>query len=284
MNPDPPPIRKAYVDTSAGQVHLRLCGEGPPLLLLHWVPLSGGMFEGELPVLAGLGWRAIAADCIGFGQSARRPDDFGIEDHAAVLAEVLHALDASEAAVSGGHFSTPIAVALGLREDLNVPAIAIDGGALMPPEAVQALLGRARVTHGPHWQEDGSHRSFLYDQAVNTLSIFAPGLKPGPATLPWLYRFMSDFLATGFPADMGGQAPYDIAAALAWLEKPTLVLTSETEPLRPSFEPLLEAAKMGVGHEFDGDHPLHDPARTGTYARTLDGFFRDKAGLGQDAA
>jgi pimeloyl-ACP methyl ester carboxylesterase len=270
-------LKRRYVETGDGQLHLTEMGEGRPVVLMHWTPLAAPQFEWEMAPLAALGYRAIAVDCMGFGRSDRRPNDepWAIERHAQAVSMALKAVGAHGAHLSGGHFSTPIAVELGLDESLQAAAVSIDGGGLMPPEAITAILAKARRLAGPGLQDDGSHRSFLFDQAVNTYEIFAPGWKLTPKTLPMVYRFIECYLATGMPSDNGSTYPYDIAGKLGALRLPLLVLTSETEPLKPSFEPLRAAAPSDRdAHIFPGDHPLHDPDRAGEYAQTIHAFLK----------
>jgi haloalkane dehalogenase len=47
--------------------------DGPVALLLHGFPESSHMWEGVMPALADAGWRAIAPDFAGFGDSPRDP-------------------------------------------------------------------------------------------------------------------------------------------------------------------------------------------------------------------
>jgi pimeloyl-ACP methyl ester carboxylesterase len=270
-------MTRRYVETGDGQLHLCEMGEGRPVVLMHWTPLSAAQFEWEMPKLAALGYRAIGVDCMGFGRSERRPNDepWPIERHAAAIAAALKTLGVEGAHISGGHFSTPIAVELGLGARVAAASVSIDGGGLMPPEAITAVLARARRLSGPGLQDDGSHRSFLFDQAVNTYEIFAPGWTLSAKTLPMVYRFIEAYLATGMPKDMGSTVPYDIAAKLGQLNVPLLVLSAETEPLRPSFEPLRAAAPPDHdAYVFPGDHPLHDPDRAGEYAQALHAFLK----------
>lgn len=275
-------LRRRYVDTAEGQLHLTECGDpaARPVVVMHWTPLSANQYLHELPVLAELGYRAIGVDCMGFGRSDRRPNDavWSIERHAEAVKTALKAVGARQAHLAGGHFSTPIAVELSLDPSLEAASLSVDGGGLMPPEAIKAILAKARpATAQPGLHEDGSHRYFLFDQAVRTYETFAEGWRLSEETLPMLYRFIIDFLETGLPADMGSTVAYDIAGKLGQVTLPTLVLTAETEPLRPSYEPLIDAVKAGGQtpdcHEFPGDHPLNIPARAGEYARTLHRFL-----------
>lgn len=269
-------MRRRYIDTSLGQIHVTEAGDGPAVLLMHWVPLSGEMYRDELAHFAAFGLRALAVDMMGFGRSGRRTGLRSVEQHAQTMEETLSALIARDVVVVGGHYSTPVAVELAqpARANANkVRALVVDGGPLMPPEAFQALLKSARVGSGPGLKDDGSHRSWLWDQAAHTYTVFAPrSFQLDEARLPRVYQFIADFIASGMRQDMAQLQPYDFAAKLKAVQLPTLVLSAETEPLRASFEPLIACRRECRSHLFPGDHPLHDPARAGEFARTIAGF------------
>jgi pimeloyl-ACP methyl ester carboxylesterase len=271
-------MRRRYVETTLGQIHVTEAGDGPAVLLMHWVPLSGAMYRDELAQFSASGFRALAVDMMGFGRSDRRTGLWSVEQHATTMAEVLSALGARDAVVVGGHYSTPVAVEMAQPARAgtnNVRALVIDGGPLMPPEAFQALLRKARVGSGPGLKDDGSHRSWLWDQAAHTYTVFAPqSFRLDEARLPRIYQFIADFIAAGMRQDMAQLQPYDFAQKLAAVRVPTLVLSAETEPLRASFEPLIAARGDCVSHLFPGDHPLHDPARAGEFAHVVAGFYR----------
>jgi pimeloyl-ACP methyl ester carboxylesterase len=270
-------MRRRYVETTLGLIHVTEAGDGPAALLMHWVPLSGEMYRDELAHFAAAGMRALAVDMMGFGRSDRRTGLWSVEQHAKTMDETLTALGAHDVVVVGGHYSTPVAVELAqpARADANkVRALVIDGGPLMPPEAFQALLKRARVGSGPGLKDDGSHRSWLWDQAAHTYTVFAPrSFQLDEARLPRIYQFIADFIAAGMRQDMAQLQPYDFAKKLAAVRLSTLVLSAETEPLRASFEPLIAARGDCASHLFPGDHPLHDPARAGEFARAITGFY-----------
>ena len=265
-------MRFRYLDTSRGQLHVTECGTGTPIVLMHWVPLSGHMYDGELPRFAALGYRALALDLMGFGRSSRRDGVWQIHDHVSVVREALQALQLSGAVILGGHFSSAIAIELALDPSLAPRALVLDGSLLMPKEAFAAVRGRAESLQGPGLHDDGSHRTWLWDQAVNVYKVFDRDFQVSDATVPILYRFIQDYLATGFPGEMGTDAPYDFAAQLPKLRVPTLIVSSETEPLRPSYDAMLAITPGSAGHLFAGGHPLHNPARTGEYAAAIHGF------------
>ncbi len=62
------------VATSGAEIHLRLGGSGPPLLLLHGYPQTHVMWHRVAPYLAER-FTVVAADLRGYGDSAKPPGD-----------------------------------------------------------------------------------------------------------------------------------------------------------------------------------------------------------------
>ncbi len=272
-------MKRRYVDTRHGQLHVTDSGDaavgtGETVLLMHWVPLSGRMYEHELPHFAAAGVRALAVDLMGFGRSDPRAGAvWSVAQHADVLEDLLRELDVRQVTVVGGHYSTPMAVELAQRERAarrDLRRLVIDGGPMLPPEAFQALLQKARLGSGPGLKDDGSHRTWLWDQAVHTFGLFAPqDFRLDDVHLPQVYGFIADFIASGLSQDMSALQPYEFAAKLAAVTLPTLVLTAETEPLRASFEPLCATRGECKTHIFPADHPINVPTRRGEFARAI---------------
>ncbi|XP_071511952.1 bifunctional epoxide hydrolase 2-like [Diadema antillarum] len=69
-------ITHAYVTTRSNvRFHFTELGSGPPVLLFHDIPDSCASWRNQLPLLAMCGFRAIALDLKGFGESSK-PADF----------------------------------------------------------------------------------------------------------------------------------------------------------------------------------------------------------------
>jgi pimeloyl-ACP methyl ester carboxylesterase len=266
-----------YADTPEGQLHLTRCGEGLPVLLLHWVPLSGRMYEHELAPLAARGYEAIAVDLMGFGRSARRSEPWPAERHARAVEAAIAGIGVSACAVLGGHFSAPIGVDLAASGALNVKALILDGAiAFLPEAAGLAIAAKTRDIPQPGLQKDGSHERYLWRQAVSALQIFDPDFEVSPASLPVIHRFILDYLSTGMPDDFGTWLPYDITGQLARVACPVHVIAAETDPLRAAFQPTLDAIPGATGTLIPGAHPLHKRDQAGDYA-TLIADFLDSA-------
>ncbi|NIB43671.1 alpha/beta hydrolase [Pseudomaricurvus alkylphenolicus] len=85
-------IKRAYADTSKGQIHLRIAEPGGdrPLVLLHPMPYSGLYFATIMPMLRGR--TLIAPDFPGCGQSDALEHKPSIEDFADAVLQTLDQL------------------------------------------------------------------------------------------------------------------------------------------------------------------------------------------------
>ena len=266
--------RYSYTDTSEGQLHLTRCGSGLPVILMHWVPLSGRMYDLELPYLAARGYEAVAVDLMGFGRSSPRPDPWPAAKHAACVAEGLKAAGITECAVLGAHFSAPIGMDLAADQLLDVKALLLDGAiAFLPEEAGAAIAAKTKDMPQAGLHADGSHESYLWRQAIGALTIFDPDFEVTEQTVPVVHRFIWENLSTGMPSDFGAWLPYDMPSQVAKLDCPVCALTADTDPLEPGFDPTLAAIPGSVGKRIKGAHPLHNPARAGEYANNIADFL-----------
>lgn len=272
-----PEVRRSYVDTSEGQLHLTTAGDGPVVVLMHWTPLSAQMYEHEIPQLAEHGFQAVGVDLMGFGRSAKPGEIWPFEKHAQVVMQGLAQAGHTNFAILGAHFSAPVAVEITVNAEADVIALLLDGCAhLLPEEAGKAIGARVAQTSGPGLHEDGSHRTFLWDQAVNAYSIFDPQFEVSEDTLPLIYRFVMDYTSTGVPKDFGTFSPFDMTGKLGQVTVPSCVLTAETDPLRAAQDPTLQALTAAPSHAvtLPGSHPLHSPERRGEYADAISAFLK----------
>jgi len=89
-------------------------GEGTPVLLLHGFPDSSALWRKQVPALVGAGFRAIAPDLRGFGESERPPnvEDYAIRNSFADALAILDVLELERAHVVGHDFGAGLAWAL----------------------------------------------------------------------------------------------------------------------------------------------------------------------------
>lgn len=93
-----------YIQTSgqhATEIYYYEQGQGEPVVLIHGWPLSHRMWESQITVLSEAGYRCIAYDRRGFGQSGRPTGGYDYDTFAADLHELMTQLDLRGATLAG---------------------------------------------------------------------------------------------------------------------------------------------------------------------------------------
>ncbi|MFD1860806.1 alpha/beta hydrolase [Aeromicrobium camelliae] len=130
-------------------LHWVEAGEGPLVLLIHGFPESWYSWRYQLPVLADAGYRAVAIDVRGYGESGRphAVEEYRMLRHVADNLALLEVLGETQAVVVGHDWGAPIAWASAhLRPDvfravagLSVPFT--HSGFSRPTESFAAMGG-----------------------------------------------------------------------------------------------------------------------------------------------
>ena len=81
-------------------------GSGQPIVLIHGFPLNGRSWEKQMPALLGAGYRVIAYDRRGFGQSSQPTTGYDYGTFAADLKTLLDTLDLSDVVLAGFSMGT----------------------------------------------------------------------------------------------------------------------------------------------------------------------------------
>lgn len=76
-------------------------GQGKPVVLIHGWPLSHRMWESQITALSEAGYRVIAYDRRGFGQSGRPTAGYDYDSFAADLNDLINQLDLRDVALAG---------------------------------------------------------------------------------------------------------------------------------------------------------------------------------------
>jgi pimeloyl-ACP methyl ester carboxylesterase len=254
-----------YVMTGAGQVHVREWGRvgGPLLMLVHWTPLSGRMFEAVAPLFAEAGWRVMAPDLPGYGRSAARAADWAVADWAEALVRVIG--EAGPAVVLGGHAGASVAVEMALGWPGRVRALVLDGCAFLTPELKAALAGMAAMGRPAG---EGLER-LVWDRAAGLLREYGV-----PTDAERVWPVMIDYLETDFVSSGPVLAAHDLDARLALLRLPVLLLGAAGDSLAASLDRARAILPEAAWHRFEGADPLHFAERAAEFVGPVRTFLK----------
>lgn len=154
-------LRRRYVDTPLGQMHLAECGTGPHALFLHQSPRSWTEYIHVLP-LAGREVHAIALDTLGFGQSAPTAAA-SIERFADAVEAVVETLGVNNVSLVGHHTGAVIALEVAARMPSRFDALVLSAMPLVTPERRSRHALRPSVDHVEP-RSDGSHLTDLWQR------------------------------------------------------------------------------------------------------------------------
>jgi pimeloyl-ACP methyl ester carboxylesterase len=120
-------IRHRTIETNGIRLHLADQGEGPLVLLCHGFPESWYSWRHQLKALAEAGYRAVAPDMRGYGQTGRPEpiEQYTLFHLVGDMVGVLDALGAEQAAIIGHDWGAPVAW----------------HAALMRPDRFRAVIG-----------------------------------------------------------------------------------------------------------------------------------------------
>jgi peroxiredoxin len=93
-----------YVKTSGApetEIHYQDLGQGKPVVLIHGWPLSHRMWEGQMTALAEAGYRVVAYDRRGFGESGKPAGGYDYDTFASDLNDLMARLDLRDAVLAG---------------------------------------------------------------------------------------------------------------------------------------------------------------------------------------
>jgi pimeloyl-ACP methyl ester carboxylesterase len=216
-------LRRAYVDGPYGQIHLRIAGDGVPLLLLHQSPLSGDQFAAALPLLAQRGFMAVAIDTPGFGLSDRPAEPVGIAGYARAIPAVLDALGLARAHLLGHHTGASIAVSCAAQFPDRIDKLILNGLALLSAEERAHFANFRFAPLKP--EADGNHLLAAWNQRL--------AASPGWTDLKAMHRYTVEMLANPDHYHWGFEAAFahDLAADLKAVTAQTLILTNTGDDL-----------------------------------------------------
>lgn len=197
------------IDVPGGHINAIGEGEGPLVLFVHGFPEGAWAWRHQLPALAAAGYRAVAIDVRGYGNSFV-PDTveaYRMLAHVADNVAVLHALGAETAVLVGDDWGSAIAAASAqVRPDLFTAVALLSVPYLPRPDAPPAFPADFYVGH---FQTPGVAEAEIEPDVRGWLRRFyaaltdgTPGWFAAPMHLPdaplpaWVTDF--DAIAAGF--------------------------------------------------------------------------------------
>jgi pimeloyl-ACP methyl ester carboxylesterase len=181
-------VRRSFVDTPAGQIHVAECGSGCPVVLLHQTPRSWDEYREVLPLL-GSSCRAIALDTIGMGSSAPVTATHSIEHYAQVAGWACDALGLTQIALVGHHTGGVIALELCAARPELVERLVLSSTPWVDAASRERRLSRPPIDH-VDVDPNGSHLTTLWGRRQG----FYPSDRPD-----LLHRFVRDALSVADP-------------------------------------------------------------------------------------
>lgn len=289
----------AYVETSAGQLHVRRSGgDGRPLVMFHASPTSARALQSLARELAKTR-PVIAFDTLGNGESDKpkgytrpiswdpkgpRPpydavapeppwDHPGIGDYASVVVEALDRMDVGEVDLYGSHtgglIGMEVAIALGPERARN---LVIDGLALFTDEERDEILEHYLPPLEPHW--DGSHLVFAWNFA-RAQTEFWPWFNQTREGIRWvepvpahaLHTWVVELLKSGHTYPLAYRAAFEYPGRerLPELQTRTLIAAEEGDMLAPCSEEGAALAPNAVAGAF--------PETLAGHVETIIGFL-----------
>ncbi len=127
------PFESKWLESSVGRVHYVDEGEGQPILMCHGNPTWSFLYRHVIKALRER-FRCVAVDYPGFGLSDR-PAGYGYTpaEHAAVVGELVRALDLRELIVMAHDWGGPIGLSAACADPGRVAGLVLGGTWFWPP-------------------------------------------------------------------------------------------------------------------------------------------------------
>ena len=253
-------IRRGYVGAAGRQVHYRIAGSGPPLVLFHQSPRSSAEYILLIERWAS-DFTVIAPDTPGYGSSdplsqSQTPE---MTDFAGAMVAFLDDLGLERAAFYGFHTGASLSVALAAQAPEKIAVAVANGFAVLDDDERGDFLEHYLPPFEPEW--DGSHLAWLWARLREQV-IFFPWYDKRNETrmiypmrdLPQLDEQVLDMLWAGDPYRWAYRAAlsFDKSAALSQVKGPLTIMAAPPDPLTSHLDRLGELPP-GVTVERPGD-------------------------------
>ena len=279
-------LRKRYVETSRGLVHVQEAGDAgaPELVLITLTSFAAPLLDGVLPALAEHGWHALALDLMGYGRSDKRDGHWMVEDFADNMLEAIAACGVAPVGLACGHFSSWTGIEIASRKQPDgQPALpSLRGLVLDGTPRVTAQQRSERQAEGPPaatpWDEKGSHALAYWQKVWRIVHQLEPE-RPLAAVPTQRFRdaVMTLMEASVYEPNTALAAAYfEIEHKLPRVTLPTLVMCSDTDWNLPHHDAIVAALPDARPLRLAGTNPIHaieSPERGAEYAAHLHTFF-----------
>ena len=250
----------------------------PVALLLHGYPNSSYLWRDMLPAVAGAGWRAIAPDLAGFGDSEPFATELGTwADHVQAIDDFVAMHDLAPLALVVHDWGGLIGLRWACTRPYAVRALVIMGTGFFPDGRWHGLAqGMRAPDQGEQLLAGLTRRSF-----GDLLRAASPSISDDALDEYWKAfdgeKRLAAHLALYRSGEFSELAAYD--GALAALRVPTLVLWGEDDAFAPvggayRFASEIPHARLvvleGVGHFLQEDAPDRVAAELAGFLATVD--------------
>jgi len=207
-----PAISRHFVNLGDRQVHVRLAGSGPPLVLLHQSPTSSAEMATDIENCA-LDFTVVGIDMPGYGLSDPLPDEYlDITQIAQVVERVVTALGLERVLLYGFHTGAVVAFEFARRYPERCAAAVVNGLVCIEGEELEDLLAHYNVL--PEITAEGAHLPWLWAR-LRDQTLFFPWYRKTPDARmaldlhdgAYLHPYLVDFLR----AKEGGRPGYQAA-------------------------------------------------------------------------
>jgi pimeloyl-ACP methyl ester carboxylesterase len=167
-------IRKGYADTNAGQVHFRrVDGKGPPVILLHRIPVTSASFEKMLIGMAGRRL-AVAFDTPGFGESFQPAGSPSMTDYAGWILAAIERLGIDRFHLCGHHMGAALAAEIALLAPERTLSLVLNGVIYATPHERATI--RCEIGCALPVDEDGRYVAKTWSIVKSLYGRFQPAL------------------------------------------------------------------------------------------------------------
>jgi len=219
-----------YVETRDGtryktRLFYRDWGTGRPVLLSHGWPMSGEMWEYQIPALVAAGFRCVAVDRRGFGRSDQPGHGYDFDTFADDLAAVIDWLDLRDVTLVGYSMGAgEITRYLSRHGGERVARAALVGGAVAAmDEAMAGMMAQMIAADRPQFLTDG----------VPTLFASTAGEPVSEAQQRWILGLALQASPLATLACLRAFAQVDFRSELGAFTMPTLVVHGDADGSQP---------------------------------------------------